>query len=96
MTRSIGDHLAHSVGVISEPEIIRYEFNGSEKFIVLASDGIWEYIDSDECVNIVKDYYEDDMDAIGALNSLVKEAFNRWKSMEESIDDITAIVIFFE
>ena len=96
MTRSIGDHLAHSVGVISEPEIKRYEFNGNEKFIVLASDGIWEYIDSDECVNIVKDYYENDMDAIGALNSLVKEAFNRWKSMEESIDDITAIVIFFE
>jgi len=96
MTRSIGDHLAHSVGVISEPEVKRYEFNGSEKFIVLASDGIWEYIDSDECVNIVKDYYENDMDAIGALNSLVKEAFNRWKSMEESIDDITAIVIFFE
>ena len=96
MTRSIGDHLAHSVGVISEPEVKRYEFNGSEKFIVLARDGIWEYIDSDECVNIVKDYYENDMDAIGALNSLVKEAFNRWKSMEESIDDITAIVIFFE
>ena len=96
MTRSIGDHLAHSVGVISEPELIKYEFCGNEKFIVLASDGIWEYIDSDECINIVKDYYENDMDAIGALNSLVKEAFNRWKSMEESIDDITAIVIFFE
>ena len=96
MTRSIGDKVAHSVGVISEPEIIKYEFNGSEKFIILASDGIWEYIDSDECVNIVKDYYENDMDAIGALNSLVKQAFNRWKNMEESIDDITAIVIFFE
>ena len=96
MTRSFGDNVAHSVGVISEPEIIKYEFNGNEKFIVLASDGIWEYIDSDECVNIVKDFYENDMDAIGALNALVKEAFNRWKSMEDSIDDITAIVIFFE
>ena len=96
MTRSFGDNLAHSVGVISEPEILKYEFNGNEKFIILASDGIWEYIDSDECVNIVKDFYENDMDAIGALNSLVKEAFNRWKNMEDSIDDITAIVIFFE
>jgi serine/threonine protein phosphatase PrpC len=96
MTRSLGDKVAHSVGVISEPEIRKYEFNGNEKFIILASDGIWEYIDSDECVNIVKDFYENDMDAIGALNSLVKQAFNRWKSMEESIDDITAIIIFFE
>ena len=96
MTRSIGDNVAHSVGVISEPEIIKYEFNGNEKFIILASDGIWEYIDSDECVNIIKDFYENNMDAIGALNSLVKEAFNRWKNMDDSIDDITAIVIFFE
>ena len=96
MTRSIGDNVAHSVGVISEPEILKYDFNGNEKFIILASDGIWEYIDSDECVNIVKDFYENNMDAIGALNSLVKEAFNRWKNMEDSIDDITAIVIFFE
>ena len=96
MTRSFGDNLVHSVGVVSEPEIIKYEFNGNEKFIILASDGIWEYIDSDECVNIVKEFYENDMDAIGALNALVKEAFNRWKNMEDSIDDITAIVIFFE
>lgn len=96
MTRSIGDNVAHSVGVISEPEIIKYEFIGNEKFIILASDGIWEYIDSDECVNIIKDFYENNMDAIGALNSLVKEAFLRWKNMEDSIDDITAIVIFFE
>ena len=96
MTRSIGDNVAHSVGVISEPEILKYEFNGNEKFIILASDGIWEYIDSDECINIIKDFYENNMDAIGALNSLVKEAFNRWKNMEDSIDDITAIVVFFE
>ena len=96
MTRSIGDNVAHSVGVISEPEIIKYEFNGNEKFIILASDGIWEYIDSDECVNIVKNFYENNMDAIGALNSLVKEAFIRWKNMDDSIDDITAIIIFFE
>ena len=96
MTRSFGDNVAHSVGVITDPEIIKYEFLGNEKFIILASDGIWEYIDSDECVNIIKDFYENDMDAIGALNSLVKEAFNRWKNMEDSMDDITAIVIFFE
>ena len=95
MTRSFGDNVAHSVRVISEEEIIKYEFNGNEKYIILASDGIWEYI-IDECVNIVKDFYENIMDAIDSLNALVKEAFNRWKNIEDSIDDITAVVIFFE
>ena len=96
MSRSIGDSIAHSVGVISVPEILKFDFIGNEKFIVIASDGIWEYIDSDECIKIIKDYYENNMDAVGGLNALVKEAFKRWKIEEDNIDDITAIVIFFE
>ena len=96
MTRSFGDTLAHTVGVISEPEIKKYKFSGNEKFIVLASDGIWEQITNEECVNIIKDYYENNMDAIGAINSIMKEAFNRWKKNGEIIDDITIIIIFFE
>ena len=96
MSRSIGDSIAHNIGVISEPEILRLNNNGNEKFIVIASDGIWEYIDSEECVKIIKDYYENNMDAVGGLNALVKEAFKRWKNENDNVDDITAIVIFFE
>ena len=96
MTRSFGDRVASMVGVISEPEILRLNYNGNEKFIVIASDGIWEYIDSEECVKIIKDYYENNMDAVGGLNALVKEAFKRWKNENDNVDDITAIVIFFE
>ena len=96
MSRSIGDSIAHNIGVISEPEILRLNYNGNEKFIVIASDGIWEYIDSEECVKIIKDYYENNMDAVGGLNALVKEAFKRWKNENDNVDDITAIVIFFE
>ncbi len=96
MSRSLGDNLAHMVGVISEPEIKTFDFNGNEKFILLASDGIWEYIDSDESIKIIKDFYENGMDAVGALNTIVKEAFKRWKNEGDNIDDITTILIFFE
>ena len=96
ISRSFGDNLAHSVGVISEPEIKIFDFCGNEKFIILASDGVWEYVDSDECVDIVKNYYENDKDAIGALNELVKVAFTRWEKEQGYTDDITAIVVFFD
>ena len=96
MTRSFGDIIANLVGVISEPEIKKYEFTGNEKFIIIASDGMWEYITSDECVNIIKDFYEKNMDISGAVNYLINEAFNRWKKYDEIIDDITAIIIFLE
>ena len=96
MTRSFGDIIAHSVGVISEPEIKRYDLTGNEKFIVIASDGIWEYISSEECVDIVKEFYKNNFDAVGAINAIMEEAFNRWKKFDEIIDDITAIIIFFD
>ena len=96
MSRTFGDSIAHGIGVISEPEIFEYNYKGSEKFIVIATDGIWEFIDSDECSKIVGEFYENNMDAVGGLNALVKEAFKRWKYQENNVDDITAILIFFE
>ena len=96
ISRSFGDSIAHNIGVISEPEIFRFNYNGNEKFIVIATEGIWKYIDSEECVNILKEFYEKNMDAIGGLNMLVKEAFKRWKNEEGYVEDITAIVLFFE
>ena len=95
MSRSFGDGVAHSAGVISEPEITEYSFLHEDKFIILASDGIWEFISSDECVNLVKDFYIK-KDIIGALNFMYKEASKRWIIEEEVIDDITLIIIFFE
>ena len=96
ISRSFGDNLAHSIGVINIPEVKSFEFNGNEKFIVIATDSIWQFIDSDECIEIIKNFYETNLDAIGALNALVTEAIKRWKKQENKIEDITAVVIFFE
>jgi serine/threonine protein phosphatase PrpC len=48
MSRSIGDLVAASVGVIPEPEFFELVLNESDKFMVIASDGVWEFIDNDE------------------------------------------------
>ena len=93
MSRSFGDDVAHTVGVIAQPEIFEYNFVNEDKFVLLASDGIWEFISSDECVNIVKDYYLKD-DIEGALSYLYKESSKRWIMEEEVIDDITLIILF--
>ena len=47
-TRSVGDHDAHlHLGVTANPEMNEHELNGREKFLILASDGIWDYIQND-------------------------------------------------
>lgn len=58
MSRSIGDRIASSVGVIPEPEFFELELNKDDKFIVIASDGIWEFIDNNKCVEIVSKHWE--------------------------------------
>ena len=40
MSRSLGDRVAHEIGVSSEPEFFTYELEKGDSFMVLASDGI--------------------------------------------------------
>ena len=95
MTRSFGDRVAATVGVISEPEIKEFNFCEEDKFMIIASDGIWEFISSQECVTIIKDFYEKN-DLKGCCEYLYQESSKRWLKEEEVIDDTTLILVFFE
>jgi len=46
MARSIGDYTVKRVGVTAEPEVIVYELDETYKFLIMASDGVWEFISS--------------------------------------------------
>jgi serine/threonine protein phosphatase PrpC len=93
MSRSIGDLVAAHVGVISEPEVIFHELTSFDKFIVVASDGIWEFISSHHCVRIVSEYYQDN-NIEKACDALMVEAVNHWNKEDNVVDDITFVVVF--
>ena len=44
MSRSIGDNVSKPYGVTHKPEIIKIAADKRDKFILLASDGVWEFI----------------------------------------------------
>ena len=53
MARSLGDLRLQRVGVTDEPEIKRLNVNKeTDKFIVLASDGVWDHLDNQRVVDI--------------------------------------------
>ena len=95
MTRSFGDRVAATVGVISEPEIKEFDLDINDKFMIIASDGIWEFISSQECVDIISNFY-DKNDIKGCCQFLYEESSKRWLKEEEVIDDTTLILVFFE
>jgi len=92
MSRSIGDSIAQSVGVTCEPEFLEHTLDHTkDECMILASDGVWEFIDSEDAVSIV-------MQAATAQEGaklLCQESLRRWGEEEEVCDDITAIVVRF-
>jgi serine/threonine protein phosphatase PrpC len=80
MSRSIGDCAATKLGVISEPDIFDYTLRKTDKFIIIASDGIWEFITSQKAVEIVIPYFMKNNSA-GACNELLSFATSLWKSV---------------
>ena len=64
-----------------------------DKFIILASDGVWEFIENDRAVEIVMPHYQKNS-AEKAAEALIREAMKRWQEEDTSIDDITCVIIF--
>ena len=93
MSRSLGDFVAKSVGVINEPEIIDLNIEDNDKFIILASDGLWEVVSNEEARDIVDIYYRIN-NVKGAVEKLISVASDKFKKISEYIDDITIIIIF--
>ena len=94
MSRSIGDIEAKTVGVIPNPQIIEYEINRKSKYMIICSDGIWEFISNEEAMEIGKKYYLRH-DPLGLCNELTNKATEIWKVEDIVIDDITVVVVFF-
>ena len=97
MTRSMGDASGAQVGVIAVPEIREFEIDGAEDwFIVVGSDGIWEFVSNQDAAEILLPYYLK-KNAEGAGEAIVKEAFWRWRTNSDwMIDDITAVITFLK
>ncbi|OMJ66880.1 hypothetical protein SteCoe_36123 [Stentor coeruleus] len=57
MSRSIGDSIAKSIGVISKPVIHHMEIcYPRDQFIILATDGVWDAMQNTEAMNFVEKY----------------------------------------
>jgi serine/threonine protein phosphatase PrpC len=73
MSRSLGDRVAHSVGVSCEAEISEFALNEQSKILVLASDGVWEFLSNEEVAGTVIPFFDKGAPE-AAANALVKVA----------------------
>jgi serine/threonine protein phosphatase PrpC len=95
ISRTLGDQIAKTIGVVNTPEINEIELTGNECFIIVASDGIWEFLSNDRVKDIVLPFYLKN-DPQSAVNSLISIAAIEWDNDGSARDDITCIAYFFQ
>ena len=93
LSRAIGDSVAHSVGVTHIPEVTTVTLNPDHSFVLLCSDGVWEFISSYDAVNLVGSYGKSNPQK--AAEALAAEAWRKWVSVEQhTVDDITIVLAY--
>ena len=94
MSRSIGDLKGKNIGIIPNPGIIEYNLSEKTKYIVVCSDGIWEFLNNESVADIGKKHYIKN-DPSAFCHELINQSLNLWERNDIVVDDITAIVAFF-
>lgn len=91
VSRAIGD-APHKPYVSATPDVTSLILDGTEDFVVIACDGLWDVIPPWEAVEMVSDFVKDfGVEPIAAAKHLVTQAEERG-----SQDNITVVIVFFE
>ncbi|PSR95322.1 Protein like [Actinidia chinensis var. chinensis] len=94
MARAFGDFCLKEYGVISIPEFSHWILTERDKFIVLASDGVWDVLSNEEVVDIVSSAPT----RSSAARTLVDSAAREWKSKypTSKMDDCAVVCLFLD
>ncbi|KAM3343547.1 putative protein phosphatase 2C 1 [Capsicum galapagoense] len=94
MARAFGDFCVKDYGVISVPEFSHRVLTERDKFIVLASDGVWDVLSNEEVVDIVSSAST----RSSAARILVDAAAREWKVKypTSKMDDCAVVCLFLD
>jgi cGMP-dependent protein kinase len=75
--------------VDAEPEILVWKITPNDKYIVIASDGVFEFITSQNVIDAIAKF----KNILDAAKHVVAEAYRLWLTYDDRTDDITIIII---
>eukprot|EP00746_Dinoflagellata_sp_MGD_P029077 gnl/MRDRNA2_/MRDRNA2_16880_c0_seq1.p1 gnl/MRDRNA2_/MRDRNA2_16880_c0~~gnl/MRDRNA2_/MRDRNA2_16880_c0_seq1.p1 ORF type:complete len:205 (-),score=51.38 gnl/MRDRNA2_/MRDRNA2_16880_c0_seq1:39-572(-) len=93
MSRCLGDSAASDYGLSCSPEIHVHDISdqAEDYFILVCSDGVWDFLDAFHVVQICSKY--DSSDAQMAAEQLAHKAQLRWQEHQRIVDDITVLIV---
>ena len=103
VARSLGDYWSFNprtekYTVSPEPDVSAFPLNlAVQKFVVIASDGLWNVMTPNEVVTFIHDYqneldeYHQPKDVVSAL---IRDALHRWQTKGLQADNIAVLIAF--
>jgi len=88
LSRAIGDR-SERPHVIAEPEIISMPVKEGDQFVIVATDGLWDVMDSDDAVNFVRLSLKAGISKTKIADVMIKEAMR-----QGTYDNVTIVVIW--
>eukprot|EP01147_Barroeca_monosierra_P002876 gene2876-8155_t len=88
VSRSFGD-INIKPCVIPDPDIKELDLDSSYEFLILACDGLWDFMDKDKVVSFIKDWFSKKNETYGLCKSLVEHCIDS----HASTDNVSIIVI---
>ncbi|RWS12704.1 mucin-17-like isoform X1 [Dinothrombium tinctorium] len=96
VSRAIGDP-EHKPYVSSEPDIEEVTLDGSEDFIIMACDGLWDQITPEEATTIVYQHLAENNESnLNEVAENIAQILTENAKKEGSTDNITVIVLFLK
>ena len=92
ISRSLGDKIAELIGVIPEPEILEFDINDKSKYIIMGSDGLFDYLSNYDIISIGGSLLNKNNPDKACL-AIIDRAAELFKEKENRIDDITINII---
>ncbi|KAH7365691.1 hypothetical protein KP509_18G040900 [Ceratopteris richardii] len=94
MARAFGDYILKEYGVISTPEVTHRHISKNDKFVVLATDGVWDVLSNEMVVNIVDNAPQ----RCNAAQAVVDAAVRAWKVKHPyaKMDDCSVVCLFLD
>jgi serine/threonine protein phosphatase PrpC len=91
MSRAFGDlHAHYFAGVSSMPDVFHHRVTAEDKYLVIASDGVWEFVTSQQASHVLS------MHSVcsEAAEKLAELSWTMWRKFDPcTVDDITAMVV---
>lgn len=97
VSRGLGDIHFKQLGYLTpEPEVTRTQLNPAHEFIIMACDGVWDVINNQEAVDVVREFLQDtnkktEQAVEKATTKLIEMAL-----VKGSSDNLSAVVALFD